>query len=143
MPSKNSVKTEGFQIRCITKGFLWSLIITTLLSLLVSLLLHFTPLSEGLLPGFSTFIFLISMFLGAVIGSRAAGCMGLLHGVSISMLYWLLILVISLIWGLESLVFLQVLKRLAFTLAAGIAGGIIGIGLAEKQIKRKNGSAQN
>ena len=132
MPSKNPVKTEGFQIRCITKGFLWSLIITVLLCLLVSLLLHFSPLSESLLPGFSTFIFLISMFLGAVIGARAAGCMGLVHGVSISMLYWLLILIISLVWGLESFVFLQILKKLALTLAAGITGGTIGIGLAEK-----------
>ena len=132
MPSKNSIKAEGFQISCITKGFLWSLIVTTLLSLVVSLLLQFTSLSESLLPGFSTFIFLVSMLLGAVIGSRAAGCMGLVHGVSIAMLYWLLILIISLIWGLESLAFLQILKRFALTLAAGIVGGIIGIGLSDK-----------
>ncbi len=132
MPSQNSVKTEGLQINCIVKGFIWSLIITIFLSILASLLLQFTSLSETLLSGFSAFIFVVSMFLGAVIGARAAGGMGLIHGLAVTLLYWALLFIISLIWGLEPFSFLHMLKRFVLSLATGIVGGIIGIGLSQK-----------
>ena len=132
MSALNIDKNEGFQINCIAKGFLCSLIITILLSLIISLFLQFTSLSESLLPVFAIFIFLISVFLGAVISARAAGCLGLFHGLTVAVLYWLLLLLITQIGGLGAFTFLAVLKRLALTLGAGLLGGIIGIGLTEK-----------
>lgn len=83
------------------------------------------------MPGFSTFIFLISMLLGAVIGARAAGCLGLLHGLCIAVLYWLLLSAITLLWGLVPFDWPHLALRFVFALIAGAIGGIIGIGLAD------------
>ncbi len=123
---------EGFQFRFVIKGVMWSLIITILLSLIISLILQFTSLSENLLSSFSTFIFFVSMFLGATIGARAAGAKGLIHGLAISLTYFLLLIIIGLVWNPAGLSFYLLSKKLAFSFAAGALGGIIGIGLASR-----------
>lgn len=126
----NNLSWDGLQINTVVRGLIWALVITIILGILFSLLLQYTTLSEGMLSSYSTFIFFISMLLGSIIGARAAGSKGLLHGLVISLCYWGLTLAIGVIWnpGTISLVFLM--KRLGFTAAAGILGGVIGIGLS-------------
>lgn len=123
---------EGLQFNAIVRGFIWALIITIILAVLFSLLLQYTSLSERLLSSYSTFIFFISMFLGATIGARAAGRKGLFHGLLITLLFWLITLVIGIIWNPEGLSLLFVLKRLGYTLIAGVLGGVTGIGFSGK-----------
>lgn len=127
---KKIISWEGFQMRCVVKGLLWTLIFTILFGILLSLLLHFTPLSESIMSGFSTFIFFLSMLLGAAIGAFAAGSKGLMHGLSICLAYWVLTLIVGLLWSPDVFTFSLICKRLGFTLLSGILGGIIGIGLS-------------
>lgn len=126
----NNLFWDGFQLNAIVRGLIWALVITIILGIMFSLLLQYTTLSEVMLNSYSSFIFFISMLLGATIGARAAGNKGLLHGLSISLCYWGLTLAIGVVWnpGTLSLVFLM--KRLGFTAAAGSLGGVIGIGLS-------------
>lgn len=122
---------EGYQLNAIIRGLFWALLVTIILGIIISVLLQYTSLSEGLLGSYSTFIFFISMLSGSAIGAKAAGSKGLLHGLSISLLYWILTLLIGIIWNPEALTLIFLAKRLAFTLGAGVFGGIIGIGLAK------------
>ncbi|MCR4442733.1 MAG: TIGR04086 family membrane protein [Peptococcaceae bacterium] len=133
--SKISPRTpspEGFQITSVVKGLSWALVITIFLGITISLLLQFTSLSETLLQNFSAFIFFISMFFGATVGARSAGSKGLLHGLCVSALYLVLVLLTGLIWSPETFTFAGLLKRTGFAVLAGILGGFTGIGLAAK-----------
>lgn len=122
----------GLQINCLLKGLAWSIGLTIILTLIVSCILQFTRLSENLLPSFSSFIFFISMFLGATIGTRSAGCKGLLHGLSISIGYLILTIVLGTLANPGALTLGIFLKRSTVTLTSGVLGGIIGIGLSNK-----------
>ena len=123
---------ESFKAGAVIRGLIWALLITILLGIFVSLLLQYTALPENLLNSFSTFIFFISMFLGATIGARSAGYKGLLHGLSVSLIYLVFIVAIGLIWSPESFSAGLLLKRIAYSLVSGVLGGIIGIGLSSK-----------
>ena len=120
---------QGIQYSCIFKGLLWSIFITIILGIFFSLLLQYTPLSETLLPAFSTFIFFISMFLGSTIAARDAGHKGLLYSASVSFTFFFLILFLSLFLNLTLLTFPLFIKRTLLTVASSFLGGIIGIGL--------------
>lgn len=124
--------TGEFKPGAMIKGLIWALVITIFLGIVVSLLLQHTALSESLLNNFSTFIFFISMFLGATIGARIAGSKGLFHGLSVSMVYLILIVVTGLLWSPDTFTAGLVLKRTAYALVSGLLGGIVGIGLSAK-----------
>lgn len=123
---------EGFRFSCVLKGLLSSFILAVFLSMLVSLLLHLTSLSEGLLRNFSIFIYFISILAGSIIGAYSAGCKGLLHALSVSILYFLVILLIGSIWDTSTLTLAHTFTRIGFALVSGILGGFIGIGLSAK-----------
>lgn len=127
----NQLLSAGFQLRSVIRGLVWALAVTILLGLIISLLLQFTSLTEGLLGSYSTFIFFLSMLFGATIGARTAGNKGLLHGLSITLLYWIITVIIGVIWNSESLTLLFIAKRFGLCLLAGVLGGIIGIGLSK------------
>lgn len=129
--SQQTADAQGFKIGSIIKGSIWALVATLILSLIFSLLLQYTSLSEGMLDSYGTFIFFISMLIGSVIGARSAGCKGIWHGLSITLLFFVLSLIIGLIISSASLTIGFVLKRFIAAVVAGILGGIIGIGLAD------------
>lgn len=128
---QQTINAEGFKVSSVLKGFIWSLVSTLILGILFSLLLQFTSLSEGMLDSYAIFIFFISMLIGSTIGARSAGSKGLWHGLSITLLYFVLTLFIGLIWSIESLSLIFLAKRIAAAIVAGILGGIIGIGLSK------------
>lgn len=123
---------EDFQISCALKGLLWSFIITIVLAIISGLLLQYSPLSENLLSGFSTFIFFISMFLGSTIAARAAERKGLQYGTAVSLTYFILTLIIGLLLDSSLITFNFILKRTALTASSALLGGIIGVGLVTK-----------
>jgi putative membrane protein (TIGR04086 family) len=120
---------ESLQISYVFKGLLSSIIITIILSIIFSLLLQYTPLSESLLSGFSTFVFFISMFLGSTIAAHTAGHKGLLYSTTVSFSYFLLILCFCLCLDSSLLTFPLILKKIVSTIVSSFLGGIIGIGL--------------
>lgn len=123
---------EGFQFYCVIKGLIYAFLLTIFLCIFVSLLLQYTPLSEGLMQNFASFIFFVSMLTGGIIGARSAGCKGLFHALSITIIYLVIILLIGLIWNSEALTFIQILKRTGYSILSGVLGGFIGIGLSSK-----------
>jgi putative membrane protein (TIGR04086 family) len=126
---RGSSSCEGFRFSSVIKGLISAFILAIILSILVSLLLHLTSISESLLNNFSTFIFFISILFGSIIGAYSAGCKGLLHALSVSILFLLLILLLGVI-GITG--HTHIFARIGFALLAGILGGFIGIGLSTK-----------
>ncbi|MGI6587711.1 MAG: TIGR04086 family membrane protein [Peptococcia bacterium] len=120
---------ESFQVSSFLKGLLWSITITIILSILFGLFLQYTPLSESLLPGISTFIFFISMFLGSTIAAYTAGHKGLLYSTAVSFTYFFLTLLICFFPASSLLTFSLLLKKTIITITSSLLGGIIGIGL--------------
>lgn len=127
--TQNSPKAEGWQISCVCKGLLCSVLITIVFSLIFGLLLQYTPLSESFLPSISTFIFFISMFLGSTIAAYTAGHKGLLYSTTVSFTYFLLTLFFCFFPAPSLLTFSLLLKKTMLTITSSILGGIIGIGL--------------
>lgn len=123
---------EGFQFSCVTKGLIFAFLLTIILCIVISMLLQYTPLSEGLMPNFASFVFFISMLAGAIIGARSAGCKGLFHGLSVTLIYLAIIFVIGLISNPDTFTFLHIIKRIGYSVLSGVLGGFIGIGLATK-----------
>ncbi|MDD2432292.1 MAG: TIGR04086 family membrane protein [Clostridia bacterium] len=122
-------KAEDWQIPCVCKGLLCSILITIVFSLSFGLLLQYTPLSENYLPSISTFVFFISMLLGSTIAAYTAGHKGLLYSTTVSFTYFLLTLLFCFFPAPSLLTFSLLLKKTFLTITSGILGGIIGIGL--------------
>lgn len=114
----------------VIRGFTWALVISVVSSLVITLLLYFTSISEALLPSFATLIFFISILLGSTISAKNAGNRGLVHGILVGFFYFIFSLILSLIFSADSFVWILFLKKITYTLIGGSLGGIIGIGLS-------------
>jgi len=116
--------------KAILKGLLGALIVSFLLSILVTLLLHFTPLTEALLPSFATLIFFLSILLGSLISAKSAKSKGLIHGLGVGVIYLSCTIIIGFFVATDSFSWLMFAKKIVYTLVGGSLGGIIGIGLS-------------
>ena len=82
-----------------------------------------------MLPKGTSFIFFISMFLGATKTAYTAGNKGIVYSSSVSFAYLLLIILGGIICLPTLFTFSLFLKKIFLTIICGILGGIIGIGL--------------
>jgi len=114
----------------IIRGFTWALLISVILSLIITLLLYFTSVSETLLPSFATLIFFISILLGSTISARHAGNRGLIHGLIVGLLYLTFSLILSLLISTDPFSWLLFAKKITYTFIGGALGGVVGIGLS-------------
>jgi putative membrane protein (TIGR04086 family) len=115
--------------RPVRRGVLSALCAAILLILISALIFHFTPLSESLLPITSLLILIVSAFLGSFVGAREAGIRGLLHGVIIGTIFFIVVALVSTILSPGSFVFFVLIKKLLACLIAGICGGIVGVSM--------------
>lgn len=116
--------------RPVRRGILSALFSALLLILIAALIFHFTPLSESLLPITSLLILVISAFIGGFVGAREAGIRGLLHGMIIGCIFFILVALISSILAPGSLAFLVFIKKFLACLIAGTCGGILGVSMS-------------
>lgn len=124
--------TGDFNFSSVLNGLIWSLVISICLSVIITLLLHFTSISEELIPAFATLIFFLSILAGSIVSAKAAGNKGLFHGLSVGLLYFVISLILSLFVVTSSFGWLVFLKKIAYTIIASSIGGIIGIGLTSQ-----------
>ena len=124
--------TGSFDFSSVLNGLIWSLVVSICLSIIITLVLHFTAVSENLIPAFATLIFFLSILSGSIVSAKTAGNKGLIHGVSVGLLYLFISLILSLFIISCSFGWLVFLKKIAYTLIASSIGGIIGIGLTNQ-----------
>ncbi|KJS22569.1 MAG: hypothetical protein VR72_05970 [Clostridiaceae bacterium BRH_c20a] len=121
---------DFIKVNSIIRGFTWALLISVILSLIITLLLYFTSVSEALLPSFATLIFFISILLGSTISARHAGNSGLIHGLVVGLLFLTFSLILSLLISTDPFSWFLFAKKITYTFIGGALGGVIGIGLS-------------
>ena len=111
------------------KGLLLSYIITTILIILFSLLLTFSPLKEGKTPLLNTIVMIVSIVAGSIYLTTKIKEKGWISGGLLGITYYLILILLNFVF-LKTVVFdVFSLTKLAITSITGVIGGIIGINL--------------
>ncbi|MCL6448721.1 MAG: TIGR04086 family membrane protein [Armatimonadetes bacterium] len=97
----------------------------------IGLVFYFTSLPEETLPWLAGGLYFTSVLIGAAAAARRAGGKGLYYGLAVACLFFLVL------WGLGAAVLpcsswsSSLGHKLLLALAAGMAGGILGVFLAD------------
>ena len=113
------------------RGLAVAILVGLLLSTLASTLVYFTGLKETLLNPMAKVVLVISVFTGGCIVSNAYGNKGLVRGVSLGIMFFTLMLIITLIASPSHIYLKGFLYTLSACIISGGLGGILGIGLSE------------
>lgn len=112
------------------KGLFLSGTVAVTLGSLVAALVYITPLRETLLDPLANLILILSVFVGGSYVAKTRGTRGLTAGVTVGLLFFVIMFILSLIFCSSPLNFKPFLKDLATCIIAGGLGGILGIGLS-------------
>ncbi len=110
-------------LKCVVKGYIFSLIILMVFSVLIT----YTPLSENYIG----LICLLASGSGALLSSILAGRIfkskGIIIGAVSSVIYFLILLLTGVLIFENGVEYATVLKNLIWYILAGILGGVIGV----------------
>ena len=113
------------------RGFLVALMSALVLGSVLALIVYWSPLKETLLDPLADFTLMISVFIGGWYSAYHAGNRGLVRGVIIGLLFFTLMLLITLAVNPALVSLGSVIKDLLFALTCGGLGGILGVGMAD------------
>lgn len=116
---------KSFHLSLVFKGILIAAGIALLLSLILGLLLTFTPLQESSIA--YNLIVGVSVFVAAVITAYRAGMKGLFYGIGIGIGFIMLLLLLFTVLSPDSPSWLSLGEKSIIILAVGGIGGIIGV----------------
>ena len=112
-------------------GLLTAVLTALVLGSLLGAIVFFSPLKETTLNPLSDFTLIVAVFAGTCLTAWRRGNRGLLRGITLGLVFFAGMLVLTLCLTTSSLHFIPLLRTLFFTLAAGGLGGILGVGLAQ------------
>ncbi len=111
------------------KGVVLSFSATLVLIVLMSIILTYSNLSEGVIPVINSIIMILSIALGSIYMSLKVNKKGWLNGAVVGLLYIIILIIIGSIFidtfKLDSFILL----RSVISIITGIVGGMIGINL--------------
>lgn len=113
------------------RGLGIAILIGLLLSALISILVYFTGLKETILGPLAKVVLVISVFTGGCVVSKSYGNKGLVRGISLGIMFFTLMLIITLIASPSHIYLKGFLYTLTACIISGGLGGILGIGLTE------------
>ncbi len=97
------------------------------LSAFFTLLVYFTPLSENSMHFFSSITLFVSVFMGGRYAAWRIRYRGLLHGLRVGLIFFLLMTIGTFLFRQQPLSTSELLPTLGLVLAASAAGGIVGV----------------
>lgn len=112
--------------RSILKGSILSFIITILLTAILSLVMCAVEISSGVYNFIYVIFSLISLVLGCVLATKINGSKGWLVGVSVGIVYYLLVMIMNAILG--GGVQFDIIRFL-MSLGTGLLAGMLGVNL--------------
>ncbi|MFY9272360.1 MAG: TIGR04086 family membrane protein [Thermacetogeniaceae bacterium] len=95
--------------------------------ILLSIIFHFTSISELYLKPIGTFCFLVGGFFGGFLASKMAGGKGLVYGAEVGLCYYLIFILIFLLISPGSISASAAVIKGFFTILVSAAGGICGL----------------
>ncbi|MBE3589039.1 MAG: TIGR04086 family membrane protein [Thermoanaerobacteraceae bacterium] len=122
-------KTGGsFSLWAVVWGTFTGLVISLLGSVIIGAGYYFTALSESNMPWLAAGLLFISVLTGAWTAACRAGSMGLLHGLGVAVLLFLLSWLFTATVIPAPVVPVSMVQKLVLTLVAGALGGVLGVG---------------
>jgi len=112
------------------RGFLVALLSAVVLGSILALIVYWSPLKETLLDPLADFTLMISVFIGGWYSANYHGNRGLVRGVVIGLLFFIFMLLVTLVVNPALVSLGSVIKDLLFGIACGGLGGILGVGMA-------------
>ena len=113
------------------KGLGIAILMGIVLCTLAATVVYFTELSETILNPLGNLVMVLSVFTGGCIVSKSYGNKGLIRGTSLGIMFFILMLITTLIASSGQIYFTGFLYTLLACIVSGGLGGILGIGLNE------------
>lgn len=120
---------KNYELKYLIKGLLFCLVFSIAALIILALVLKLTSLSESKLPLFNNLIMIISIAIGAIYASGKSNQNGWLIGAVIGLIYYIFILILSLIFIHDSSLSLFIIPKMLMAIISGVIGGVIGINL--------------
>lgn len=117
--------SKSFYPSLVLKGIIMATILALILSLVFGFMLSFTALPESALS--LNIIFMVSVFIPALIIAHHAGTKGLYHGLGIGLGFVILLLILTAVFIPDHPSWLKLGEKTILALLAGGVGGIIGV----------------
>ncbi len=114
-------------------GILISFAVTALMLLVMSLFMYFTDANADTVSTLSAICLAVGSFFGSLFTAKIKKSQGLLTGLILSFIYFIIILVISMILGGKAFSITSLLHAVIMLLSGGI-GGILGVNSKQKQL---------
>jgi len=116
------------------KGLGRGLLISLILSLISAITVYYTGIRETVLPMLGNIILMLGVFSVACYVSRQHGSKGLVRGITMGILFFIIMLIATYIFNPSLISLKAFLQTLAICVFAGALGGIVGIGLSDKAL---------
>ncbi|HZK42730.1 MAG TPA: TIGR04086 family membrane protein [Syntrophomonadaceae bacterium] len=113
------------------KAIASTLSISFFLCIIVAGIIYYSGLRETLLPTIGKIILAISIFTAGSYVSKFYANKGLVHGISVGIIFFILMLIATFIFSKSAISLTSFFYNLAVCLIAGGLGGILGIGLSD------------
>ena len=122
------MKNRASKFRKILKFALLSLILTVILCTVFALIVHIWRIEEGTARTVVFWIMIFSVLVNAFLLAKSMRRAGLVNGFLMSVIYFIILMLISVILGGKIFSFDSFMRFVVFA-AAGMLGGIIGVNL--------------
>lgn len=111
------------------KGMGVSILVTLVLMIVLTLIMTYTNISEGIIPVVNSLIMILAIVSGAIFMSLKVDNKGWLNGGLVGLLYIIVIIILSNIFIKDFSIDKFVLLKLIVSMVTGAIGGMIGINL--------------
>lgn len=116
------------------KGLGRGLLVSLLLTLTAATIVYYSGVKETILPVLGNIILIISVFWAGCYVSRQHGSKGLVRGITMGVVFFVLMLIATYIFHPALIGFKTFMQSLAICLISGALGGIMGITLSDKAL---------
>lgn len=132
--TKNSFKAydkeDENKLMIIIKSVFLALIISLICIIIYAVVLSITPVSDDTMSIITQVITMISIVAASIYCSRRTGSRGWLYGLVIGIVFVLVVIPISMLWGQMPTFDKYFIAKLLMASLVGLIGGIIGVNLS-------------
>lgn len=121
---------SGLNLPAIGKGVVVTVLLAVLACPVAGTIFHFSSASERFLPWVALGILLLGVLTGSVLSVKQAGHKGLLHGVGVGLVSFILLWLLALIILPGSLAVVGVLQKFLVLVGGGALGGVLGLAVS-------------
>ena len=108
----------------VLSGVISAVVMSLLLTVILAAILYFLPFPEQHLSPVSLAILLVSVFFGGNRAAKKVGGKGLIAGLWVGLVFFILMILITLVTSPASLGLVNSTAKLAYSVLAGVLGGI-------------------